>query len=40
MVNDVESVPLALVEASVAPEIPLQLTGTDWLIGAGKLTAG
>jgi hypothetical protein len=40
MMNDVESVPPALVDASVAPEIPLQLTGTVWLMGAGKLTVG
>jgi hypothetical protein len=40
MMNDAESVPPELVDASVAPEIPLQLTGTVWLMGAGKLTVG
>jgi hypothetical protein len=38
--NDVESVPVDEVVASVAPEIPLQLTGTVSLMGAAKLTVG
>ena len=40
MVNDPESVPSEPVVMSPAAEIPLQLTGTDWLMGAGKLTVG
>jgi hypothetical protein len=40
MVNDAESVPVDVVVASVAPEIPLQLTGTVSLMGAGRLTVG
>ncbi len=39
MVNVVESVPLAVVDASLAIEIPLQLTGTVLLMGDGKSTS-
>jgi hypothetical protein len=40
IVNVVESVPPEVVVASPATLIPLQLTGTVWLMGAGKLTVG
>ena len=40
MVKLVERVPLEVVVMSPATEIPLHPTGTDWLIGAPKLTVG
>lgn len=40
MLNVVESVPAELTVTRPAAAIPLQLTGTDWLIGAGKATVG
>jgi hypothetical protein len=40
IVNVVESDPPAVVVASPVTLIPLQLTGTLWLMGAGKLTVG
>jgi hypothetical protein len=40
IVKVVESDPPAVVVASPVTLIPLQLTGTDWLMGAGKLTVG
>jgi hypothetical protein len=40
MVKVVDSVPSDAVCTSPPAEIPLQLTGTDWLIGAGRLTVG
>jgi hypothetical protein len=40
MLNVVEIVPSDATVTSPVAEIPLQLTGTDWLIGAGKSTVG
>jgi hypothetical protein len=40
MVNVAESVPVAVVVASLVIEIPVQLTGTVWLTGEGKATVG
>jgi hypothetical protein len=40
MLNDVEIDPSPVTVTSPVAEIPLQLTGTDWLIGAGKSTVG
>jgi hypothetical protein len=40
MLNVVEIVPSVATVTSPVADIPLQLTGTDWLIGAGRSTVG
>ena len=40
MLNVVENVPDEPTVMRPAAAIPLQRTGTDWLIGAGKATVG
>ena len=40
MLNVVEKVPAEPTVTRPVAAIPLQLTGTDWLIGAGKATVG
>ena len=40
MLNVVEIVPSAATVTSPVAEMPLQLTGTAWLIGAGRSTVG
>jgi hypothetical protein len=40
MLKVVEMLPSAATVTSPVTEIPLQLTGTDWLTGAGRETVG